>query len=382
MRLGWHLNNQDPPRAEDWRILERTKPGVVLAIDRSANRDILTRILEINPDCHVILRPYYVPSDSAEDYQRYLDTVASLIAPGNWEFIPPAQRHLQIFNEQNMPRWSPQWEGFGDTPEDMIRFDDWFTKGYDQLKAVNPTWQIGWTPLTIGNRDCIFPDVDQHGVHYYMHGPEASKTAPTPAEIGASIASCLCHDSLLRADEYYAHIYTGVGNLDKAWSGLRFQEYAKYFPKPLDVWLPECGVAHSVEHHLAWFNLCYARGIKGLCYWRLGVEVNNVDHPAVIAMQQWEAPEQPEPPDPPDPPTGEIEELIRHGAVNRIGMEMIAYNPDATFPHYARLEELGAPLTNEFDTTIGSLTVRAQGFAGAIVLAEVGKWDEVDSIEW
>lgn len=69
------------------------------------------------------------------------------------------------------------------------------------------------------------------------------------------------------------------------------------------------------------------------------------------------------------------EDEIRNAAWNALG---IAYNPDAAFPRYAREKGLGNPVTGEVD--VGEY--RLQGFAGGIVYAPIGRWDECQHMSW
>ena len=144
-KVGWHLGNTVPISSDSWKIMSYVPPAAICFITgEHVGSDELKRILDISPGCHIIYRPYFAPSDKVLDYQGYINAVCSMIDENNesfWGFVPEAQRHLQVWNEQNMPWWS-QWEGFGDTAEDMVRFNDWFCKAYAQLKAANPTFRI------------------------------------------------------------------------------------------------------------------------------------------------------------------------------------------------------------------------------------------------
>jgi hypothetical protein len=86
----------------------------------------------------------------------------------------------------------------------------------------------------------------------------------------------------------------------------------------------------------------------------------------------------------PEPPTLPIPtvpvDLIRSRAWLSVD---VPFNPDAAFPVYARQNNLGAPLAGEVDVGYeGQPSYRLQAFVGGIVYAEVGKWDDVDHIEW
>jgi len=84
-------------------------------------------------------------------------------------------------------------------------------------------------------------------------------------------------------------------------------------------------------------------------------------------------------PEAPPPPPLPLDDSLRNAAWNRRG---IAYNPEAAFPRYARQNNLGSPLTGEFDVEWRGKTYRVQGFTGAIVYAEVGDWGNIQKLSW
>lgn len=298
-KVGWHLGNARPMDDSDWSVIRAVPPASITFLSGEAiGRDQIGEILRISPQCHIFMRPYYPPSDKEQDFLNYLKGLKALIAPGNWELIPEGQRHLQIFNEQNMPHTAPidhptdQWEGFGPSIEAMERFNRWFCTAYDELKAVNPVWKIGFPPLTPGNRDAYFR-TDPENVPYYMHGPEAAKENPTPEEIRAAIKSGPCYEALMRADEYLAHIYV-INDVEhqmyELWAGLRFVQYARFCPKPMDIWITELGIGGSSYNWVRWFQLLdnYPE-VKGTSIWRLGYEIRSDGNPAVQELKRYVA---------------------------------------------------------------------------------------------
>lgn len=77
-------------------------------------------------------------------------------------------------------------------------------------------------------------------------------------------------------------------------------------------------------------------------------------------------------------PTPTLKDIL-NAAWNRVYPSGgIPYNPEAGFPRIARERGLGVPVTVEFD--IGS--IRVQGFAGGILYAEIGKWDNIMAVKW
>jgi len=197
--------------------------------------------------------------------------------------------HVQIFNEQNMPRWA-LWdgygEGFGDSYSDMLHFNEWFCKGWQIIKQrFGGQVKVGFSPLAIANYDVYLGANAHKNVAYYMHGPEAAKPSPTKAEIDAAIKSGPCYEALTLADEYYAHCYLhwGEGAWRDSYYGLRFLQYAKFFPKHMDVWILESGIPRAADWHtwtlpsikswLQFLNSCHDPErftMRGAALWILG----------------------------------------------------------------------------------------------------------------
>jgi N-acetyl-anhydromuramyl-L-alanine amidase AmpD len=74
-----------------------------------------------------------------------------------------------------------------------------------------------------------------------------------------------------------------------------------------------------------------------------------------------------------------IHHAARNAAWNAGG---IPYNPDATFPRYARERNLGNPETPEFDFSFGGQKFRGQGFSRGIIYARVGEWGQIKEVPW
>jgi len=87
----------------------------------------------------------------------------------------------------------------------------------------------------------------------------------------------------------------------------------------------------------------------------------------------------PPPPPPPPPPVSDPVQVLRNAAWNRLG---IAFNPDAAFGKYAREQDLGNPVTGEFDVSTSAGDFREQGFAGRIVYCKIGDWANVKVMPW
>ncbi|MFA6270877.1 MAG: M23 family metallopeptidase [Candidatus Paceibacterota bacterium] len=286
---GVHLGNDGGLRDRDRETIRRLRPGcVVLLPSYGVNqqpvgvRDV-EWILSVVPDCHIILRPYVPPSMAATDSgnAEYVAAVLAML-PEYVRIVPAGQLHLQLWNEQNMPAWSG-WEGFGDQLVDMLRFDRVFCEAYERIKSAYPSVLIGWTPLTIGNRDAWFKG-DASG-HYYLHGPTgcAEPYTLTATQWQRAREESPCYRSLTVADEHYHHIYVhdrdgvaGCWNHDAY--GRRYERYRYWWPEKA-IWITEWG--HPNKHFLEQPGMADAlvqhaellRGvsyIKGAALWLLG----------------------------------------------------------------------------------------------------------------
>lgn len=387
--IGWHLCNEVAISAEDWKVMELVPPTCITFLPhRGVYPDDIKRLREKFPSCHIIMRPYFDPSrlgsKSNPNYSvipQYFDECKVFIDAYR-DAIPSAYRHLQIFNEPNMPRYAAQWEGFGITEDDMKHFNEWFLRGYDVLKAHDPSWRIGWTPLTVGNRDVWF-EGDECDVPYYMHGRTAAKPNPSGEEIDYAIHNGPCYDSLMRADEYYAHAYFSVAHsYDSVWFGLRYRKYMQFVPKKMSVWITEGGQLHPElvgEEVALWVReVATTEAVQGICLWILGTRwgqfyyCNGQIKPVVYALAELQKELADRKPSPePKPLAEEI--------VNRAWVELgIPRNPDAALFKYAAENDLGAPVTKEI--LFGDLIL--QGYAKGIVYVRLGDWSNVQVLRW
>jgi N-acetylmuramoyl-L-alanine amidase len=80
-----------------------------------------------------------------------------------------------------------------------------------------------------------------------------------------------------------------------------------------------------------------------------------------------------------DPAANLPEDVVREAAWDAAG---VPFNPQAAFPRYAREHDLGVPQTQEFDFSYKGVNYRGQGFAEAILFAQVGDWDNIREMSW
>jgi len=370
-KIGWHMpTGATGMSGATWDVIATVPPvAVIFQPGEAVSSGDIWRVLEINPQCHIFARAYYLPSDDEADLRAYIQRCKEIVT--GWGFIPEGQRHLQIFNEQNMPHTTApghprdQWEGFGPDLAAMERFNQWFCTAYDEIKAANPTWKVAFPPLTPGNLDAYF-HTDPIGEPYYMHGPEAAKDSLTEEEIAASILSGPCREALTRADEYLAHIYVlndAEHQMHEPWAGLRFAQYAKFLPRPMDVWITELGIGHPTSNWSRYFDLLSEDDhayVRGTCIWKLGETIRSAGDPIVQELKRYynALPDVTPPgPAPPPEPT-ELTELPEQGQPvqvrGRIGLH---WRND----HNSRDIDLSGATAAEAEC------VRVMGFTNAIV---------------
>ena len=194
----------------------------------------------------------------------------------------------------------------------------------------------------------------------------------------------------MRADEYLAHIYCSTDpevTIFAPWYGLRFLQYARYLPRPVDIWINECGIGAPPSSWGVWYDMLDDfPQVKGTCIWRLGVEIRSVDDPQVQYLKRYLAsrPSQPEPEPPPPEPEPEpeptdVEGQIRNKAWNLSGVD---FNPAAAFYLEAQRRGLGRPVTQEDRLTIGDTVWALQGYDGGILYTEEGNWANIQLLAW
>jgi hypothetical protein len=373
--IGWHIGNGNAPTDTDWRILEAVPPKCIVFLpDEGTQPAHIERLLGIAPGCHIIMRPYYHPGAPLQEYidqcKRAMDKY--------WPVVPAGQRHLQAYNEPNMPRWAT-WEGFGDQPDDLRRYNEWFCETYRAMKQHDPATRLGGPALTPGNRDVWFPS-DPVG-DYYLHGPEGCRETLSPGEAVAARLQSLCADALGLMDELYAHIYLheGRGAWAEPWRGLRFERLRRFLPeKPL--YITECGYPSRPTWPdwgdaalIDWLTMIKGRNVQGVALWILGDKQQwgapwyegGGPRPLVWTLAQWQ---QSAPVD--------VEAAIGDAAQAHI----LPLNPEAAFEKAAAARGL-LPASREFDVAVAGTTYRAQAYRAPddrdrqhIVYCVVGDW--------
>jgi hypothetical protein len=224
LRAGLHFSNACPITLADIDIVKRWSPLSLLeAMDNTVNdslKDLVT-CWELAGHCEIVLRRYYTPVRGGParwgaHAHESVDMARKLIAAG----VPVEMLMLKPFNEPNMPEWAC-WEGFGDQPEDMERYNRALLQFIDIAHNELPGIRVGGPHLTIGNRDVKFPN-DPPG-YYYYHGPDMfPQSSP-------------CYEALRALDVHFVHCYALYpGQYRQRAYGLRFLEYERYLPdKPI-----------------------------------------------------------------------------------------------------------------------------------------------------
>ena len=392
MRIGFHLGNDTGIRASDWAIIERVRPRMIVLLPgyglnaQPIGKNEVRRILNIVPDCHIFLRPYVAPRQLAgrEGFLAYLNAMREAVL--SWaDVVPDGQRHWQLFNEPNMPRHNG-WEGFGDTEPDMRRFAAWFCEAYRALKRCDGRALIGFSPLTIGNRDAWFAS-DPQGP-YYMHGVAGCQPKLSEAALFSAIHSGPCIEALKLADEYYAHVYThaqaGMTAEEIAVHpayGQRHERYRLFLPRTKPLWITECGAPN--KHHmdqpgmsngiLTWLRAL--KNVEGVAFWILG---NNPHWGGEMWAGRWSLLDE----------MAKMQEAdvdVEPVLWEAVRQHLLPLNPDAALEKAAAARGL-LPASDEVRAQIGAEHWVAQAFRsptarGVLYLARCreGRWGD---IEW
>jgi hypothetical protein len=218
LRPGLHFHNGSGITPADIDIIGRWSPLSLLeAMDGVVNGqvELLRDAWELAGRPPLVLRRYYEPRRGGPAYwgahaMESVELAQRCAAAG----IPLDKLMLKPFNEPNMPAWA-QWEGFGDTEEDLERYNEALLLFMEIARREVPGITIGGPHVTVGNRDVRFPN-DPGGVYYY-HGEDGR------------FESSPCAAALRELDVHFVHCYgMHPGQYEERAHGLRFLEYEKY----------------------------------------------------------------------------------------------------------------------------------------------------------
>jgi hypothetical protein len=218
LRPGLHFHNGSGITPADLDIIRRWSPLSLLEAMEGVvegQTELLRDAWELAGRPPLVLRRYYTPRRGGPAVwgTHAMETVA--LAQRCLDVgIPLEKLMLKPFNEPNMPQWA-QWEGFGDTEEDMKRYNEALLLFIQTAKRELPGIKIGGPHLTVGNRDVRFPN-DPQAVYYY-HGRDGK------------FESSPCAAALRALDVQFVHTYgMAPGQYADRAHGLRFLEYERY----------------------------------------------------------------------------------------------------------------------------------------------------------
>ena len=404
--LGYHIGNEGPITDIDWQIMEAVKPGYVTLLPnygmhgQPIGRRDINCILTINPGCHFVLRPYLPGTAVSTSVAEFGNAIDRLL--DEWsDWVPAGQKHLQLFNEPNMPISAEQWEGFGDQLADMMRYNEVWLGLVRRLRANHPDWLYGWGPLTIGNRDVWFPG-DAVG-HYYLHGPAGCQASLTAAQLGEAMRTGPCYASLMEADEFYAHVYIhripenthdGRVNFGDAAIGLRHERMQLFLPRPMPTVITEAGYPNTGNWPtwagpalLDWLDILHTRNnVAGVCLWILGEHWGGMWYSGgapraeVGQLAQWQCAHSGVP-----MTDAELERILG----DELQAHIVPLNPDAALEKAAARRGL-LPASDEVRQSVGGTVWVAQAFRKAadakttqhLVRTREGEWAEGDMRWW
>ena len=172
----------------------------------------------------------------------------------------------------------------------------------------------------------------------------------------------------------YIHRRTKDGS---GWANIVIGPGSSYVPERDEsgpwCWAPEgaaevvCGGGLPANHHISFFVVWQAVNVET---GGAGEEPGDADHSIYLPTTPKEAPSM---------PVGDLDavamQLLRQAVWNRLGIE---YHADSVVAAYARRNNLGMPVTQEFVVD----GYRIQGFQGGIVYAPDGDWEQVGHLSW
>lgn len=220
LRPGLHFHNQCGITLADMDLISRWSPLSLLEAMENvveSQTELVRDAWELACQPPLVLRRYYAPRKGgpAAWGAHALESV-SLAVRCLDAGIPLEKLMLKPFNEPNMPHWA-NWEGFGDTEDDMKRYNEALLTFMEVARGQLPGIAIGGPHVTVGNRDVRFPN-DPPGVYYYHGADMRFESSP-------------CHEALSALDVHFVHCYgMHPGQYRDRAHGLRFLEYEKYLP--------------------------------------------------------------------------------------------------------------------------------------------------------
>lgn len=245
-RVGFHLGNGGKgPDPASSNLIAQAKPQMLLAM-QNVKPENIQAWAEQTPDALLVLRTYFsgdaVPP-SANGVNKWLPEAKKqldhfLAAPIFQTLAQAGRIGAQIFNEPNL-----DVEGWGEPMTAMKKYNELFPLAAQAIKQAYPQIKIVGYALTPGNRDVYFTN-DPQNAQYWLHGPEAAKDNPSPAEITAARNSCLTRDAQALMDWFSIHCYPNPGTWDKFWMGTRFTRYWWFLPDRLkqNTFITEAGI--------------------------------------------------------------------------------------------------------------------------------------------
>lgn len=198
-KVGLHLDNKEPIDQQTRGYLVAMDPNVILVTGSIGDAD-LDWLASTFPNAVIIVRVVYQRGMSHDGYLGATYTLW-LRATKRW---PARQVIIQLYNEPQF-----DFEGFGQTPDDIKSFHDHWLWGFTWIKGqpYGNLAQFGFTPMAPGNKDIPVIE-DPPGTVTYLE---------------------YCQDLIAMCEFVFLHIYAEWPEqvLDP-WYGGRIQQYKKW----------------------------------------------------------------------------------------------------------------------------------------------------------
>lgn len=172
-RIGLHARNDTDFTPADYEIIRRARIESLKTLS-FLKEDVYRRCREINPNMEFIVRLYkHMPRGNVPSPQQFADEFRDVI---NRLFEKFGVTKFEVHNE---PNHLTGLEGWGQTREDAIAFNQWYQEVFAILKARHPFALLGFPGLAVPHNDLEWLDwcrdsiemSDWLGCHVYWQTP-------------------------------------------------------------------------------------------------------------------------------------------------------------------------------------------------------------------
>ncbi len=171
-RVGVHGRNEVDFEEADYRVIQEGNIETIKMMSHT-RVDHFRRLKQMRPDIELITRLF------DDRFGRHGGPSPEQFAARMVPIMRQLQPYSTKFEVHNEPNHMERIEGWGDTDADAQKFNIWFMRAYDILKAQCPWAELGFPGLAIPHRDLEWVEIcrpavqkaDWLGVHCYWQTP-------------------------------------------------------------------------------------------------------------------------------------------------------------------------------------------------------------------